>query len=179
MDNSGIKFYFTEQLREQDLGLLTLGADGSTLSLQIPPQSKDFSYTSICYPACTQRFFPDDGITVLSGFLHTHLAGRSVKTTLVQNNIATRELFNNPNYDFNYQFTIEIEPIILRKGDALITECRYQTNDRDNFTFFGFSTYDEMCYDFVYYYPKIPTLQTCLTQTPSAVLTSFYQSLMK
>jgi hypothetical protein len=147
--------------------------------LQIPPQSKDFSHTSICYPACSERYFPADGITVLSGFLHTHLAGRAVKTTLVQNGVATRELFSNPNYDFNYQFVIDIEPIKLRKGDALITECRYETNDRNNFTFFGFSTYDEMCYDFVYYYPKIPTLTQCITQTPNTVLLAFYQSLMK
>ena len=147
--------------------------------MQIPPNSKNFTKSSICNPNCTQRFIPDDGITVFSGFLHTHLAGRSVKTTLVQNGIATRELFENPNYDFNYQYHIDIEPIKLNRGDALITQCRFETNDRSNFTFFGFSTHDEMCYDFVYYYPKIESFQMCVSDEPYSVMETFYQSLMK
>jgi hypothetical protein len=47
--------------------------------------------------------------------LHTHKAGRSVKTTLIKNNIAVRELFENKKYDFNYQFMIDIEPVKLQK----------------------------------------------------------------
>ena len=53
VDDSGVKLYFTEKLREIDLGLFQLGSDGSPLSLQIPPRSNLFSFTSICYPECT------------------------------------------------------------------------------------------------------------------------------
>ena len=45
--------------------------------------------------------------------LHTHLAGVSVKTTLVRNDVAIQELFDNPTYDFNYQFITDIEPVKL------------------------------------------------------------------
>ncbi len=62
-----------------------------------------------------KRFFPDDGINVISGFLHTHYAGRSVKTSLVRNNIEIKDLFQNEKYDFNYQFIIDIEPTKLFK----------------------------------------------------------------
>ena len=58
---------------------------------------------------------PDQGITAFSGFLHTHLAGRSVRTKLVRNNEVVKYLFDNPKYDFNYQFNNDIEPIKLNK----------------------------------------------------------------
>ena len=76
--------------------------------------------SSICNPSCTQRYIPVDGITVFSGFLHTHLAGRAIKTTLVRNGTAIKELFDNPTYDFNYQFLTDIEPVKLYKVFAKI-----------------------------------------------------------
>lgn len=54
VDKSGLRLYLTKQLRDHDLGLITLGTDGAPMSLQIPPQSNEFTYTSICYPQCTQ-----------------------------------------------------------------------------------------------------------------------------
>jgi hypothetical protein len=54
VDDSGIKFYFTEELRQHDLGLLVLGAEGNPLSLQIPPKSSKSAFTSTCYPECTE-----------------------------------------------------------------------------------------------------------------------------
>jgi hypothetical protein len=75
VDNSGIRLYFTKnELREYDLGLLTMG-DNEPLSLQIPPNSNSYEYTTICYPECSDRFFPNDGIYAVGGLLHTHLSG--------------------------------------------------------------------------------------------------------
>lgn len=54
VDNSGVKLYFTEQLREHDLGVLLLGIDGNYLSLQIPPKTDDIEFSGICYPECTE-----------------------------------------------------------------------------------------------------------------------------
>ena len=36
-------------------------------------------------------------------------------TALVRNGTAIQRLFDNPNYDFNYQFAIDIEPTKLYK----------------------------------------------------------------
>ena len=41
--------------------------------------------------------------------------GRSVKTKLVRNNEIVMDLFDNPKYDFNYQFNIEVKPLKLKK----------------------------------------------------------------
>jgi hypothetical protein len=53
VDDSGVKLYFTRQLRQHDLGLLTLGTEGTASSLQIPPKSNDFISSSICDSFCT------------------------------------------------------------------------------------------------------------------------------
>ena len=92
-----------------------MGASGNPTSLQIPPRSNKFTSYSTCYPKCTEKYFPDEGIYALSALLHTHLAGRAIKTTLIRNDIAIKELFYNPTYDFNNQFMTDIEPVKLYK----------------------------------------------------------------
>ncbi len=57
----------------------------------------------------------DEGITIISGLLQTQSAGISVKTTLVRNDIAIKNIFDNPTYDNNYQFFIDIEPVKLKR----------------------------------------------------------------
>jgi dopamine beta-monooxygenase len=135
VDNSAIKLYFTQkELRPNDLGLLRL-TDDNTIGIQVPPKANNFQLTTICYPGCTNQFFPDDGINAVAGFLHTHLAGRAVRTSLIRNNTLIEYLFDEPNYDSNYQFIQEIKPTKLYKGDVLITSCTYNTMDRTNMTF--------------------------------------------
>ena len=47
--------------------------------------------------------------------MHTHLLGKSVKTSLVRNNKVIKNLVSNPNYDFNYQYIFDIEPTKIEK----------------------------------------------------------------
>ena len=54
IDNSGIKLYFTEDLRENDLGFLILGSPGNLLDMHVPPKSNNLEISSICYPDCTE-----------------------------------------------------------------------------------------------------------------------------
>lgn len=52
-DSSGIRLYFTKDLRQHELGVLTLNSFQSSLSSVIPPESENQKLTSICYPECT------------------------------------------------------------------------------------------------------------------------------
>ena len=97
------------------MGILTLGTQGNPLALQIPPNSEKIDLKMTCYPKCTEKFIPDDGVTVIGGLLHTHLAGRAIKTSLVRNGTVIRDLLANPTYDFNYQFIMDIEPVKIYK----------------------------------------------------------------
>jgi hypothetical protein len=62
-----------------------------------------------------KEFLSDEGITIISGLLQTHSAGISVKTTLIRNDIAIKNIFDNPSYDNNYQSFIDIEPVKLKQ----------------------------------------------------------------
>ena len=98
VDSSGVRFYFSKNLRKNELGVVVINSFQRPLSSVLPPQSDNLTLTSICYPECTdvirknlffiylllqltfryfflQRFFPKDGINVIAGILHTHLAG--------------------------------------------------------------------------------------------------------
>ncbi|XP_038629963.1 DBH-like monooxygenase protein 2 homolog [Scyliorhinus canicula] len=65
-------------------------------------------------------------------------------------------LAQDTNYDFNLQETKTLkEPARVKRGDVLITECTYNTENRSTITWGGLSTTDEMCLAYMWYYPRI------------------------
>lgn len=52
-DTSGIRFYLGDQLRQHDLGFLTLGSGSVGSSLVIPPRVDRFIVDSYCPPQVT------------------------------------------------------------------------------------------------------------------------------
>ncbi len=56
-------------------------------------------------------------------------------------------------YQFNNQLTSPVN-YIIKKGDSLETYCIYDTTKRTTETIFGHGSNDEMCMDFLFYYPK-------------------------
>ena len=146
-DSSGIRFFIGEERRQHDLGYLTFGTDSFVLALAIPPRADRFIVDSYCPSNLTQvnemdpltlktssllvQRIPEDGITVVASFPHTHLQGtgtlafgefhlsfyvigRSIWTKIIRNKTAERYLFSAEAYDFNYQFNNQLpEPIQL------------------------------------------------------------------
>ena len=64
-----------------------------------------------------------------------------------------------------------------KQGDEIITTCVYNTEDRDGFTLGGLGTYDEMCLNFIWYYPRHEKLATCNENTPSDDWVAFFTGL--
>lgn len=60
------------------------------------------------------------------------------------------------------------------QGDALITTCDYNTEDRDNVTLGGFSISDEMCVNYVHYFPA-SALEVCKSAISDQALATFFQ----
>ena len=64
----------------------------------------------------------------------------------------------------------------MKPGDQLILNCLYNTKDRDTFTLGGLSTQEEMCLNFMAYYPKIDMpscVSTYQTSSFDSALDSF------
>ena len=51
-----------------------LGSPPYPTTMFIPPRSNKYTLASYCPEQCT-NYLPKEGITIIAGFLHTHLAG--------------------------------------------------------------------------------------------------------
>ena len=100
VDNSGVVWYYTNELRTHDLGLLTMGHRVNTAH-RVPPKSEKFIVQGYCPLQCTS-LWPHD-INVIATFLHTHTAGTAMWTQIIRDKKEIGYLDMNLNYDFNYQ----------------------------------------------------------------------------
>ncbi|XP_043935135.1 putative DBH-like monooxygenase protein 2 [Protopterus annectens] len=155
-DSSGIRFYYTPELRKYDVGVLAVGPTVYP-TFFIPPKMKSFKMYGICK---TEKFVELNqnnvgDMIIFASLPHTHLTGRAVKCALYRNGSQIGFLSRDDNYDFSFQATRFFTPYVtLKMGDQIVTECTYNTMDRKNVTFSGMGTMDEMCTGFFYYYPK-------------------------
>ncbi|CAF3811928.1 unnamed protein product [Rotaria sp. Silwood1] len=161
-DSSGMRFYISNELRQYDIGYLTLGQDSDATAIAIPPYDDRLVIDSYC-PALVTQNIPPTGITVVAAFPHTHLQGRSVWTKIIRNKKAVQYLFNGDAYTFNYQFQNRLpQPITLYPGDELATRCIYSTTNKSVVTLGGEATRNEMCLHMFTYYPRMNNLHLCL-----------------
>ena len=101
VDNSGVVWYYTNELRTHDIGILTMGYFLFGNPLIIPPRSEKFIVQGYCPHQCTSSW-PHD-INVIATFLHTHTAGTAMWTQIIRDNKEIGYLDMNLNYDFKYQ----------------------------------------------------------------------------
>ncbi|XP_074648518.1 DBH-like monooxygenase protein 1 isoform X2 [Tubulanus polymorphus] len=162
-DQSGLRFYYTERLRQHDAGVLEVGHTVWWPPMLIPPKAKEFRVDNYCSGSCTGKYIPVNGINLLAVMLHTHTSGHRIWMKHVRNGRELPEIARDNHYDFNYQqFRLLPKQIKVLPGDHLISTCTYRTSRRTNFTLGGTSTRDEMCIHFLMYYPKIK-LTKCLS----------------
>ncbi|CAF3867826.1 unnamed protein product [Rotaria sordida] len=53
-DSSGIRFYVGEELRQCDIGYLTLGTESNPSGIVIPPKASEFAIDAFCTPKATE-----------------------------------------------------------------------------------------------------------------------------
>ena len=71
------------------------------------------------------------------------------------------------------QFTF----LCLTKGDELITTCWYNTLQRTNATVGGFSFAEEMCVNYIHYYPRAQDLEVCKSAVDETDLDDYFQAM--
>jgi len=89
-------------------------------------------------------------------FLHMHDAGKMIWSTQWRNNTYIGTTNRIEFWYFAYQETTPVNYTIY-PGDKLNLHCVYDTSSRTTTTTFGVSTMQEMCMEFVSYYPKVNT----------------------
>ncbi|RZC38667.1 MOXD1 -like 1 [Asbolus verrucosus] len=164
-DTSGLRLFYTSDLRENEGGILTTGIALSSLHF-IPPFQKEYKTAGYCSTDCTKETFPKEGIHVVSVMLHSHLAGRKLKLRHIRAGKELPPLAQDDHYDFNYQQSRALsQDTIILPGDGLVTECTYSTLTRNKPTLGGYSTKEEMCLAFILHYPRTE-LSNCNSMSP-------------
>lgn len=59
------------------------------------------------------------------------------------------------------------------QGDSLVTTCVYDTSARDKVTLGGLGITDEMCVNYIHYFPKTD-LEVCKSSVDSASLSAYF-----
>jgi hypothetical protein len=156
-DASGLSIYRTNQLRQYDTGTFLFG----TIGISVPSLKSAVTLSGICNNSASQAMLPAAGVTVYASFLHAHERGRRIWTSVVRNGKVIATIGNNQNYDFNLQKVQLLSPVLLEQGDEFITYCTYNTSVDVNDIIWGETTSNEMCFNFLYYYPIInPNIST-------------------
>ncbi|XP_039261999.2 DBH-like monooxygenase protein 1 homolog isoform X2 [Styela clava] len=164
-DSSGVRFYYTENLRKYDAGIITLSQ--SIQGIFIPPNAKRFRINAHCSNECFSQGFDDtdfEETTVFSVTLHGHLASKSMKLRHFRDNKELEPIAKDDHYDFDYQES-QFTDVKIRKGDSFIMQCDYDTIGKTNVTTGGLGTRNEMCSSFVFHYPALK-LDFCDSRVP-------------
>ena len=145
-DGSGFDFCTTDKLRKYDASVVAFGG----LTINIPPKTPN--YVLECSYQLPSQF---KTVTFLGGSPHMHERGKSASLSLKRAGSAdTINLINVPNYSYHDQAVLPINQQ-ASAGDTVTTRCGY--SNQSNFAVtFGEKTEDEMCFNFVGYYPAVP-----------------------
>jgi hypothetical protein len=161
-DRSKIQLCTTDELRPNDADVKLFG----TMNFTIPAHA---SLAVDCTTPVTAKEFPTP-VHVIGSLLHMHKLGTSISDEVdPQGGGAPMLLSSDPTWDFNGQSWIASNAT-MQAGDTVRTRCAW-SNPGDQPVSFGETTEDEMCFDFVMYYPKgagafaAPALSSTCTST--------------
>ncbi|KAJ7986890.1 hypothetical protein DPEC_G00333090 [Dallia pectoralis] len=184
-DNSGIRLYYTPSLRRYDAGIMELGLVYTPV-MAIPPREQSFQLTGYCTSKCTQTALPPGGINIFASQLHTHLAGRGVRTVLLRAGREVEVVQEDKHYSTHYQtirmlrsmvtvlpVSVSVSLSLWSRGDVLLTKCLYNTEDRSKPTVGGFGIMEEMCVNYVHYYPRTQ-LELCKSNVDPGYLQKYF-----
>uniref|UniRef100_A0A3Q1I9J3 DOMON domain-containing protein n=1 Tax=Anabas testudineus TaxID=64144 RepID=A0A3Q1I9J3_ANATE len=169
-DSSGLRLYYTTQLRQHDVGILTAGLLGfANLEYSIPPKATQFR----TYGVCNTTFInPMPDLQMFAVLLHTHLTGRKVRVGQYRNGKQIDFLGLDENYNFELQQVTSLGNVkTVKQGDDIVVECTYSTVNRTTVTKMGLATTDEMCLAFMFYYPAV-NISMCISHPNTTQLTN-------
>ncbi|RVE65659.1 hypothetical protein OJAV_G00118940 [Oryzias javanicus] len=172
-DSSGIRLHYTPRLRPYDAGIMELGLVYTPV-MAIPPKQRTFYLTGYCTSKCTQTALPQGGIYIFASQLHTHLAGRGVRTVLVRGGKEVEMVQEDQHFSTHYQTIRVLQKMVnVLPGDVLLTKCTYNTEDRSKPTVGGFGIMEEMCVNYIHYYPRTQ-LELCKSHVDMGYLQKYF-----
>lgn len=145
-DNSGVELCIVKKDNFRK-NTATVAQMLGAFQINLPPNSTNVDVTSVC------TLNGDEPVTLLTTSPHAHRMANHMKFTLERAN-GEKIVMHDQSFNFEEQGQFDLkEPLVVNKGDKLITTCTYD-NDTDKTVTFGEDTGNEMCFNFALYYPQ-------------------------
>jgi len=163
VDDFGFQAFYVKTLRQHDAGQITLGDPTVSMhrTLVTPYQSGDLPHNeakihrqATCPSQCTKDF--TEPVHVFAQFMHMHHFGEKIYS---ERYASDGSYIGTPNrvdfWDNAFQPVHEKNTFTVSPGETLQTHCFYNTKGKTGGgkIEFGPETGDEMCMDFLFYYP--------------------------
>ncbi|KAK7094000.1 DBH-like monooxygenase protein 1 [Littorina saxatilis] len=161
-DHSGMRVYYTDDLRPFDLGHVQVGQQNPV----IPAGVTRHAQSGGCSGECTRMLFPHP-IHITTAHLHMHYLGSGGRLEVIHGDGSITQVIHDDTYDFNSPPVHHLHaPVTVRPGDFLRLTCLFSSKDgvqqRNKTVYFGEGSDGEMCYAFVAYYPMIEGFDQCI-----------------
>ncbi|KAG2501906.1 hypothetical protein HYH03_000404 [Edaphochlamys debaryana] len=168
-DSSGLTLTYTPTLRNNTLGVLTVGSN----DIKVPTNTDLYSpRPNFCPGSCTGRRVLQP-VTLVSNFYMMNSLGASILVRHIRDGKAMQPLGRINYYDFTRPSFQGVFPDSkqLRANDSLISVCSYSSNNitktptGGNVFTYGLAPWQEMCFNFVTFYPvsAMPGLDYCVS----------------
>lgn len=149
-DATSVGLCVTDKLREYDADILWVGG----FDFLIPPHSTATVSCKLKLDQSSANVLP---IQVFQAWPHMHQLGRKLTSTVQRPDGSTASLGTADPYVFGDQVTYPVDAT-LALGDTIETRCTWK-NDGAESVSWGEATSEEMCFNLLAYYPKIPLPQ--------------------
>jgi len=159
IDRSGVRITWTENRRQFDAGVMLIGDPLINLP-PIPPRQSLWEMETTCPEQCTSQW--DHDIIVFAELFHLHQTGTMAWSTLWRHNGLNSSMdslgyINRAEY-YSYEHQhINYKDLIIKRGDRMNVHCVWDTSKLSTMTTMGLTITNEMCIDFIFYYPALLT----------------------
>eukprot|EP00479_Gromia_sphaerica_P007176 TRINITY_DN229_c0_g1_i4.p1 TRINITY_DN229_c0_g1~~TRINITY_DN229_c0_g1_i4.p1 ORF type:complete len:430 (-),score=108.54 TRINITY_DN229_c0_g1_i4:385-1509(-) len=154
-DDTGVKFWFTQQLRPNDLGFAWIGINPDRDRFVIPANQPEFVSYALNNPNCWDPLFPPSGeVKVLQVLMHGHDQDTKFKIRHIRDGKELPSPGFDPSYNNYYQQWLTKE-FIWKKGDQFLVECTISTMGFNRPLTGGLGTDEQMCIAMFMVYPSL------------------------
>ncbi len=170
--STGLRLYY-DMPRKYEAATLMTGSTADA-SLIVPPRQENWVVAGYCPKECSRMLaapgaLKQDEVKMFASFPHAHTLATGIWTKHVRDGVEQEEVIRDASYDFDYQQTYVLKKeLAFKAGDELITYCRYNSMKRKDAALGGESTTEEMCLNFIMYYPRA-NFTGCYSQELQAI----------
>lgn len=151
VDSSGMVLYWTHTIRENQIGVLSLG--DTALRLIFRPVGQGLTGHRFVCPGNCSSLALDSPVTVLREVYHMHTSGVSAYMNIIRNgSIVHHGAAQYFEFSQQGQQLLVQKPYQIMPGDSFDMKFFYRNSD--NSRRFGYMSEQEMCFIFLFYYPR-------------------------